>query len=107
MRLGVRTGAFPGGSLLVAKDGDIVLEKAYGYTDSAHTRRVSADSTLYDLASVKQDCRHTPGCHESRRRKLLDISAPASRYIPGLRQPDKRISPSAGCYSTKADSRPA
>ena len=61
MRLGVRTGAFPGGVLLVAKDGDIVLEKAYGYTDSAHTRRVSADSTLYDLASVSKIAGTLPG----------------------------------------------
>nr|WP_289686903.1 serine hydrolase [Muribaculum intestinale] len=90
MRLGVRTGAFPGGVLLVAKDGDIVLEKAYGYTDSGHTRRVSADSTLYDLASVSKIAGTLPGVMKAADEKLLDISAPASRYIPGLRQPDKK-----------------
>ncbi|WP_295727756.1 glycoside hydrolase family 3 N-terminal domain-containing protein [uncultured Muribaculum sp.] len=85
IRLGVRTGAFPGAVVLVAKDGDVVLERAYGYTDSQRTHRVSADSTLYDLASVSKIAGTLPGVMKAVDDGLLDITSPAARYIPGLR----------------------
>lgn len=89
IRLGVRTGAFPGALVLVARDGDVVMERAYGYTDSQHTRKVLADSTLYDLASVSKIAGTLPGVMKAADDGLLDISSPAARYIPGLRTPGR------------------
>ena len=89
IRTGIRTGAFPGAVLLVAKDGNVVLERAYGYTDSGHTSKVQADSTLYDLASVSKIAGTLPGIMKAVDNGLLDINASASRYIPGMRQPDR------------------
>ncbi len=89
IRVGLREGAFPGAVLLVAKDGDIVLERAYGYTDSGRTRHVSADSTLYDLASVSKIAGTLPGIMKAADAGMLDLSAPAARYIPGLRKPGR------------------
>jgi beta-N-acetylhexosaminidase len=42
--------AFPGGVVLVAKNGQVVFEKAYGYYDYNLTKPVTTE-TVYDLAS--------------------------------------------------------
>ena len=37
--VGLRTGAFPGCQVLVARNGNVVIDKSYGYTDNTlHTR---------------------------------------------------------------------
>ena len=46
--VGLRTGAFPGCQVLVARNGNVVIDKSYGYTDNTKTHRVN-DSTIYDL----------------------------------------------------------
>src|SRR5690606_24983287 len=43
--------ATPGGTVLVAKDGQVVFQKAYGYYDYEKTRPVTTE-TIYDLASI-------------------------------------------------------
>lgn len=57
VNIGLRTGAFPGCQVLIAKSGNIIFNKNYGYTDQAKTRKVN-DSTLYDLASVSKISRY-------------------------------------------------
>jgi beta-glucosidase-like glycosyl hydrolase/CubicO group peptidase (beta-lactamase class C family) len=89
VKAGLKCGAYPGAVVLVAKDGDIVLERGYGYTDSQHKYAVKADSTLYDLASVTKIAGTLPGVMKAIDDNFLDLGTPASRYIPALRQPDR------------------
>lgn len=50
---GLKMGAFPGCQVLVAKDGEIVLDKSYGYISNKKMTKVS-NQTVYDLASVSK-----------------------------------------------------
>ncbi|MCM1504157.1 MAG: serine hydrolase [Muribaculum sp.] len=89
VKVGLTTGAFPGCQVLVAKDGMVVVDKSYGYTDHRKTHRVS-DSTMYDLASVSKAAGMLPGLMLAYDRGLYEMDKPASRYLPGLDTPDKR-----------------
>ena len=48
----IQDSAFPGAELLVAKDGMVVYNKAYGFYDYDIYSKPVDQSTLYDLASV-------------------------------------------------------
>lgn len=75
--------AMPGCQVLVAKDGNIVFDKAYGKLTRGGAP-VTA-STMYDCASVSKALGTLPGVMMAVDRGLIDVDAPASRYIPGLR----------------------
>lgn len=86
---GLTTGAFPGCQLLVAKDGDIVVDKAYGRTTKAVGGTEVTTSTIYDLASVSKVLGMLPGIMKAYDEGLLSLDAPAARYVAGLRGTDK------------------
>jgi CubicO group peptidase (beta-lactamase class C family) len=88
VKIGLNTGAFPGCQVLVAKDGNVVVSKSYGYTDSSKRQAVT-DSTLYDLASVTKVTGTLPGLMINYDRRKLDLSAKASKYLPALKDTDK------------------
>ena len=83
----VSKGAFPGCQIVVARHGDIVVDKAYGLlTAGGDTAKTT---TLYDLASVSKALGTLPGVMLAYDRGLIDIDAPASKYIPGFGNDDK------------------
>lgn len=74
--------AFPGAVLLVARDGKIVWEKAYGrmwYGSSAPPMRTNA---IFDLASVTKVVATTTAAMILYDRGQLDLDAPVHRYLP-------------------------
>lgn len=75
--------AFPGCQVLVARNGDVVFDKAYGRL-TAGGAPVTAE-TLYDLASVSKATGTLPGVMKAYDMGLFRLDDPASRYIPGLR----------------------
>jgi serine-type D-Ala-D-Ala carboxypeptidase len=84
----------PGAVLLVAKDGKVVRERAYGraqlYDDGM--RRLVAPrpmhtSTLFDLASVTKVMATTNALMLLVDRGLVDVDAPVYRYLPDFRGP--------------------
>ena len=81
--VGLRTGAFPGCQVLVARRGDVVLSRSYGHT-TAGGPEVSA-STVYDLASVSKALGTLPGVMKAYDMGLFRLSDKASKHIPGLR----------------------
>ncbi len=81
--IGLRTGAFPGCQVLIAKSGNIIFNKNYGYTDQAKTRKVN-DSTLYDLASVSKIAGTLPGLMLAYDEGLYRLDEPAKKYVPEL-----------------------
>ena len=85
----IAAGAMPGAQVLVARHGKVVHSKSYGRLGTAPalgapSPRV-ADTTLYDLASVSKAAGTLPGIMKAVECGALDLDAPASRYIPGLR----------------------
>ena len=85
---GIRTGAFPGCQVLIAKSGDIIIDKNYGFTDQTKTHKVTAN-TLYDLASVSKIAGTLPGLMLAYDEGLYSLDTPACKYIPGLEGRDK------------------
>lgn len=78
----LKSGAFPGAQVLVAKGGDIVLNKNYGRTTNGGNP--VTESTIYDLASVSKTVGTLPGIMKAYDLGLFDMDTPASNIIPGL-----------------------
>ncbi len=89
VKVGLSTGAFPGCQVLVARNGKVVVNKNYGYTDNHKTHKVS-DSTMYDLASVSKAAGTLPGLMLAYDRGLYKLDKPVSMYLPGMDTEDKR-----------------
>lgn len=49
---GMETNHVAGASLVVVKDGKVVLKKGYGYADTAGQVKVNPDQTLFRIGSV-------------------------------------------------------
>ena len=77
----------PGAQVLVAKGGDIVHGKNYGSMTKGGAP--VKDNTVYDLASVSKALGTLPGIMLAVDKGLIDIDAPVSRYVPGMRRADK------------------
>lgn len=79
--------AAPGGQILIAKDGKIVLQKAYG--------KLSQDgyyvnnNTIYDIASVTKILATTLAVMKLTDRNLVSINNPIRNYISGIDTTDK------------------
>ncbi len=113
---GLKTGAFPGCQVLVAKSGKIICNRAYGFISSEKLVRVTPE-TIYDLASVSKATGTLAGIMKAVDDKLIDVKSPASRYIPQLRNTPKKditirdllfhetgIAPSLNMYNVMLDS---
>lgn len=79
----LKAGAFPGAQVLVAKGGDIVLNKNYGRTTEGGSP--VTEKTIYDLASVSKTVGTLPGIMKAYDLGMFDLDAPASKIIPGLK----------------------
>jgi serine-type D-Ala-D-Ala carboxypeptidase len=82
----------PGAVFLVAHDGRVVHERAFGYAqlnDYEGRRLVTPPalrkSTMFDLASVTKVMGTTFGVMLLADRGLVDVNAPVSRYLPDFR----------------------
>lgn len=83
----IATDATPGCQILVAKDGNVIYDRQFG-----KLTRGGADvdeQTMYDLASVSKALGTLPGIMLAVDSGVIELDAPASRYIPGLRDTDK------------------
>jgi CubicO group peptidase (beta-lactamase class C family) len=78
---GIKNKAFPGATLLVAKDGEIVFHKVYGFHtyDSLVAVR---QNDIYDLASVTKILGPLPLLMKLYEENLIDLDVPFSTYWP-------------------------
>lgn len=88
MEAGIRKKATPGGVVLVAKNGQVVFEKAYGHYDYKKTQAVDT-KTVYDLASITKVLATTQAVMFLESRDIIDMDNPISRYLPELKQTNK------------------
>ncbi len=84
VKVGLRTKAFPGCQVLVAKGGNVIIDKNYGKTDFINNVAVTGE-TLYDLASVSKATGTLPGVMLAYDKGLFSLDDYASKHIPGLR----------------------
>lgn len=76
--------AFPGGVLLVSKDGKILHEKAYGnYTYDHNSQRMKL-STIFDLASVSKVVGTTTAVMMLYDQGKMDLDDKVTKYLPGF-----------------------
>ncbi|WP_373492618.1 glycoside hydrolase family 3 N-terminal domain-containing protein [Aquiflexum sp.] len=88
MEISIKRRAFPGGVVLVAKNGQVVFEKAYGHYDYNKTKEVTTE-TVYDLASITKVLATTQAVMFLASRGVIDMDKPIGRYIPELRNTNK------------------
>ena len=85
---------FPGAVFLVAKDGRLVHERAFGHAQlhdyemrPLASPRPMRTSTMFDLASVSKVMATTFAIMLLADRGLIDVDRPVSRYLPDFRGP--------------------
>lgn len=87
MNRALATKAVPGAQVLIAHNGQVVLDKTYGLQSEGGD---PVDPfTVYDLASVSKAIGTLPGVMVAVDNGLMEIEAPLSAYIPGLKGTDK------------------
>jgi beta-glucosidase-like glycosyl hydrolase/CubicO group peptidase (beta-lactamase class C family) len=80
--------AIPGAVVLVAKDGKIAFEKAYGYLTSDSTEPVYPE-TIYDLASVTKIMATTLSVMKLYNDGRLDLQKTLGDYLPWVKGSNK------------------
>lgn len=88
MDVSISKKAFPGGVVLVAKNGQVIFEKAYGYHDYKKSKKVTTE-TVYDLASITKVLATTQAVMFLASRDLIDMNRPIGQYLPELRESNK------------------
>lgn len=84
----IAKGATPGCVVLVAKNGRIVYEKAYGYHSYDRRQKMSTDD-IFDLASITKIAATTLSIMKLRDEGKIDIDQPLSKYLPSLKGTNK------------------
>jgi len=86
---GIAAQAYPGAQLLVAKSGNVIFHKAYGYHTYDSLRAVELND-LYDFASVTKITGTLPGIMKLHGEDFIDLDAPFSIAWPDWKRSDKR-----------------
>lgn len=85
----IQTGAAPGCQVLVAKNGQIVWNKAYGYLTYAAQKPVTPEH-LYDIASVTKVAASTVSLMKLYDDRKINLDNKVSNYIPELTKTNKK-----------------
>ncbi|AHM63139.1 beta-N-acetylglucosaminidase [Flammeovirgaceae bacterium 311] len=80
--------ATPGAQVLVARNGKVVLHKAYGYHEYSDTVRVKK-SDLYDLASVTKISSGLAALMKLHDEGKFNPDAPLGQYLPSFKRSNK------------------
>ena len=81
--------AIPGCQVLVAKDGTIVFNKAYGYQTYDSTYKINA-GTKYDLASITKVLATTQGIMYLLEKDSITLDEPLSKHLKYLDDTNKK-----------------
>lgn len=86
---GIRSGAYPGAELLVARNGKVVFREAFGYYTYDSTRPVTLDD-LYDFASVTKVTSALPAVMKLYGEDRFNLDAPFRQYVPYFKHSNKK-----------------
>ena len=84
----INENAIPGAQVLVAKNGNIIYDKSFGYFDYAKSKEVES-SDIYDLASVTKGAATVPAMMVVRDQYKVTTNNKLSQYINELKGTDK------------------
>jgi CubicO group peptidase (beta-lactamase class C family) len=84
----IKDSVMPGAQILVAKNGRVIYEKAYGYLTYDKKEPVT-NRTLYDLASVTKVAATLQAVMALQAKGGLDVKAKISDYLPELKGTNK------------------
>jgi CubicO group peptidase (beta-lactamase class C family) len=80
---GIRRGIFPGAVLVIGRRNGVIHRRGFGhFTWSARSAEPTADSTLWDLASLTKVVGTMPAVLRLVEAGRVDLDAPVSRYLP-------------------------
>ncbi len=80
---GISAGGYPGAAVVVGRKGAAVWKKGFGRLSwDTSDERVTADETIYDLASLTKVVGTTTAIMVLFDEGKLDLDAPVSRYLP-------------------------
>ena len=85
----IRERATPGCQVLVAKGGDVIYNKAFGYHTYSKKRKVST-SDLYDIASVTKIVSSVPSVMKMVDEGKMEMSDSLSKFLPRLQDTNKQ-----------------
>src|SRR5688572_6116054 len=82
---GIKAGGYPGASVVIGRKGYAVFQKGFGKLGwTASSPRVSADKSIYDLASLTKVVGTTTAAMLLFDQGRLDLNAPVSTYLPAF-----------------------
>jgi len=82
---GINAGGYPGASVVVGRNGYAVYQKGFGKLGwTANSPRVTADRSIYDLASLSKVVGTTTAAMLLFDQGRLDLEAPVSTYLPAF-----------------------
>jgi CubicO group peptidase (beta-lactamase class C family) len=82
---GITAGGYPGASVVIGRNGYAVYEKGFGKLGwTTNSPRVSADRSIYDLASLTKVVGTTTAAMVLYDAGRLDLEAPVSTYLPAF-----------------------
>lgn len=86
--LGMNNNAYPGCQVLIAKDGNVIFHKTYGY--HTYERKMPVlETDLYDWASITKVTGPLPAIMKLVDEKKLDVDKPLSNYWPDFKNSNK------------------
>ncbi len=84
----IRSGAFPGCRILVAKEGKVFYDKPFGYLDTTKKNNVDVN-TIYDIASITKVAATTLALMKLYEEGKLNLDASLGSYLPIVQGTDK------------------
>jgi CubicO group peptidase (beta-lactamase class C family) len=82
---GITAGGYPGASVVIGRKGYAVFQKGFGKLGwTSSSPRVTADRTIYDLASLSKVVGTTTAAMLLYDAGRLDLEAPVSTYLPAF-----------------------
>jgi len=85
----IDSGATPGCNVIVARNGKIIFDKAYGWRTYDSLERVTP-RTIYDLASITKVAATLQTVMFMHEKKIIDINKKLSVYLPELKTTNKK-----------------
>lgn len=81
--------AYPGCQVLIAKDGVVIYEQAFGLFEYGRDDEVVSDESIYDLASMTKAVATVPALMKLYDKKKITLNTLLSSYIPVLKGTNK------------------
>ncbi|HNQ00518.1 MAG TPA: serine hydrolase, partial [Bacteroidia bacterium] len=85
----IRAGAMPGCQVLVAREGKVIYNKAFGTKTYSDSSKVTT-SDLYDIASVTKIAATALGAMKLFDDGKINLNQPMSKYLPALKTSNKK-----------------